>query len=264
MPLVYAGLVPHSPVLVPAIGKEHTERLAKTLQSLSVMYAHLKEIQPDTIIVLAPHARMKEAEHLVIHVPERYVASYEQFGDMVTRQEFAPDTVSADQIKAALVRAKIETAYSSDDELEYSVGVPLYHLTKGLTAKVIVIHPGEADTLKHNSTVGKVLRSSIQNSPKKIALLASGDLSHCLTPEAPGGYNPPALQFDKDLVGILKAQRVRKITRIDPLSIREFGVCGVGVFAMLLQVINTMTHQPHFLSYEYPLGVGHVVMEFTF
>lgn len=264
MPIIHASIVPHSPVLMPLIGKEHYDRLSETTRALAALNTRLKELKPDTIVVIAPHASTHEQSGLSIHAPERYIARYEQFGDMATSQEYFPDTVLADQVKQSLLTAKINAAYTSDEQLEYSVGIPLFHLMKGLSAKLLVIHPGETDPLKACKDVGEVLQKCFQESAKSIVVVASGDLSHCLTPDAPGGYLPAAVQFDKEMVGLLKAQRIKKIIKLDPEIIRQFGVCGVGVFTILFGMLDSMTFTHSFLGYEAPLGVGHIVMEFTF
>lgn len=264
MSIVHACIAPHSPVLMPLIGKEHYERLSETTRSLATVNTRLKELKPDTIVVLAPHASAHEKTGLSIHVPEKYSARYEQFGDMATHQDFFPDTVLADQVKDALLTSKIHATYTSDKELEYSAGIPLFHLTKGVTAKLLVIHPGEHTLLKDCKDVGVVLQKCFQESEKRIAIIASGDLSHCLTEGAPGGYIPAAMQFDKDIVGFLKAQRIKQMVKIEPTIIDQFGACGISVYTILLSILDTMTCSPSFLSYEAPLGVGHIVIEYLF
>lgn len=264
MPIVHASIVPHSPALLPLVGKEHRELLTRTIAGLSAVNESLKTCKPDTIVVLAPHAASHDGTHLSLHVPERYSARFEQFGDMATRDEYSPDIVLGTALKQAFLDAHIEAAYSSEKQLEYSAGVPLHLVTAGVAAKIIVLHPGESESLAANSAVGKILARALQATPKRIAILASGDLSHCLTESAPGGYKPHALQFDKEILSVLKAQRHQKIVKTDTALAKSFGVCGLEVFTILLHLLHTTTYSQKFHSYEYPLGVGHVVMEFLF
>lgn len=263
MPLIYSCIVPHSPVLMPTIGKDHLSLFEKTLHSLESVRQKLIAHKPDTLLVIAPHSSSSTPNHLSIHVPETYKGSFAQFGDLITELSFTPDTVFADQLKECLHQNGSQVAYDGDERIEYSTSVPLFYITKGLNAKVLVVHPGQ-EPLSEHYAIGKALQSVLQESSKRIAVIASGELSHCLTEQAPGGFSPAALKFDQELVGMLKAQRVKKLVKLDPKYLLEFGICCVQPALLALGSMHDMAYKHAFYSYEYPLGVGHLVMDFNF
>ena len=186
MSIVYACIVPHTPVLVPTIGREYYQKLKATTDALAAVRISLTNAAPETIVICAPHARAHEQRNPTLHVPAVYRSNFSEFGDIVTTAEYQPDTVVADAIKNTLNEAKISVVYESDAELEYGASVPLQHLGLTPLPKIVVLHPGESETLKESGHIGMAVQRALQASPKRIALIASGDLSHCLTENAPG------------------------------------------------------------------------------
>jgi len=99
----------------------------------------------------------------------------------------------------------------------------------------------------------------------KIALIASGDMSHCLKEEGPYGFQPDGPKFDKDFIEALKKKDVEKILKLDDLY-PEAGECGLRSFCFLLGILEAsgLDWQPEILSYEGPFGVGYLVANFKF
>ena len=102
----------------------------------------------------------------------------------------------------------------------------------------------------------------VKNS-KKVALIASGDLSHCLKEEGPYGFNPDGPKFDKDLIEALKKKDIANILKLDD-KYPEAGECGLRSFCFLLGILEAsgLDWQPEILSYEGPFGVGYLVANF--
>ena len=65
-------------------------------------------------------------------------------------------------------------------------------------------------------------------------LLASGDLSHCLTRLAPAGYNPRGAEFDRELVRLLSVPDVQGIMQMDESLVQEAAECGYRSILMML------------------------------
>lgn len=262
MALVTAAIVPHSPVLLETIGKEHTALFKETLAALHCVRDAIQEASPDTVVVIAPHAGTKNEGVTTIHLPSKYRAYFGQFGDVVTTKTYQPDTVLADRVKEAIAEEGVGVAYESSSDIEYSASIPLQLLLSSPSPKILVVHPGCSGELKEYVRIGTILQHTLQASQKRIAIIASADLSHCLSESAPGGTSPAAVHFEKELVHMIKAVRTKKIQSLNVDQAREFGVCGIPPILMLYGVLDHMTVTPRFHSYEHPLGVGQLVMEF--
>jgi len=98
---------------------------------------------------------------------------------------------------------------------------------------------------------------------KKIAWLASGDLSHTLKAEGPYGFNPAGPSFDKKFVELLTKKDIDGMLSFDNGFLAEAGVCGIWSFAMCLGALKELavSWEPKILSYEGPLGVGYLVAD---
>ena len=58
MAIVAAFMVPHPPMIVPAVGKGGENVVQKTIDSYDKVAKEIAELQPDTIIITSPHSIM--------------------------------------------------------------------------------------------------------------------------------------------------------------------------------------------------------------
>lgn len=110
---------------------------------------------------------------------------------------------------------------------------------------------------------GKEYYLKIKNSKLKIAIIASGDLSHCLKSDGPYGFHSDGPEFDKNLVELLKNKDVKNIIKLEDIF-PNAGECGLRSFCFLLGILEAakVDWQPEILSYEGPFGVGYLVVNF--
>jgi len=260
--LVFAGISPHPPLLIPEIGKENLKFVKKTTEALNKLAEELYASQPETIIIISPHGPMM-ADAFVLNMNPDFEINFKDFGDLVTKIKLAGDVGLTHHYKEIL-EAKIPVVLTSQEKLDHGTGVPLYFLTKNLDSKKIKIIPGAFCMLDFNThyQFGMKLQEDILNDTKRIAVVASGDMSHRLTPEAPAGYSHWAKKFDETLVKKIKEKDVKGILKLDPEFIEEAGECGLRSFIILHGILNSINYTPEILSYEGPFGVGYLVTNF--
>lgn len=135
-----------------------------------------------------------------------------------------------------------------------------------------VIEPGTIypilttmDSPKQHFEWGKKFYLKIKNLKLKIALIASGDLSHYLKTDCPYGFHSDGPKFDNGLIKVLKKKDIEKILKLDKLYPKA-GECGLRSFCFLLGILEAsdINYQPEILSYECPFGVGYLVVDFRF
>ena len=73
---------------------------------------------------------------------------------------------------------------------------------------------------------GTVIAKAAENLDRKIVVIASGDLSHRLTIDAPAGYNPKGREFDESLVKILQDFDIEALQNMEHSLIEAAGECG--------------------------------------
>jgi len=152
------------------------------------------------------------------------------------------------------------------EELDNGAFVPLYFLTRDQekSPSLVELIYSALDFATHLK-LGQVLYQIIQESPERIAFIASGDLSHRLTKDAPAGYSPRGKVFDESLLRFLRQKDISSILKMDPILIEEAGECGYRSILILLGLLQEWGLEkwtPEILSYEAPFGVGYAVVNF--
>jgi len=96
---------------------------------------------------------------------------------------------------------------------------------------------------------------------RRLAWIASGDMSHRLKEDGPYGFDPAGPKFDQEFIKLLKRKDIQGILNIDPDLVERAGECGLRSFCMLLGALEAskVKWQPEILSYEGPFGVGYLV-----
>lgn len=260
MPIVFSAIVPHPPLLIPSIGKENLKQLNVTERAYLKLEEELYVSQPETIIIISPHGELREHSFTFNLCPE-FKANFEEFGDMSTKLNLAGNVGLAHKIKERTeTGAPLQLA--SEPNLDYGAAVPLYLLTRHLPKiKIIPLYHSGLDIHAHYN-FGRTMKDGLLNSDCRIALIASGDLSHRLSKNAPAGYSPKGRKFDRKLIEHLLDKQTAEIMKFDHELVAQAGECGLKSIVILLGILDGIEYQPELLSYEAPFGVGYLVMNF--
>jgi aromatic ring-opening dioxygenase LigB subunit len=263
-----AAIVPHPPILIPGIGKENLLRLEKTRNIYNQIEEEIRAEKIDTIIIISSHGPIRPAV-FGINISTEFEINFEEFGDFSTKMSINGDSELAQNIREFLIE-KPEVQAISQPVLDHGCGVPLYSLlfnyfdknSSGGLGKNIEIVPIYASNagLKEHFELGKLIRGQIEKGRKKIAILASGDLSHTVTKNSPAGYSARGAKFDQRLIECLQEKKIEDILNFDDSLIAEVKPCGLKAIAMLLGALNGTGYDILSTSYEPPFGVGHLTM----
>ena len=213
--------------------------------------------------MISPHEGLFE-DAFVVNAHTHFVSSYEKFGDLVTKDTWKGHTDLAANIGHAGNMADMPIRLISEEKLSHGATVPLHYLTKHLPdVKILPIGFSGLDSTAHLK-FGELLKESIMNHGKRVAIIASGDLAHCLTEEAPTAYNELGAQFDTKLINLLETRNTVGIAQMDPAIISAAAECGYRSILILLGILQDVDYTFKNHSYEYPLGVGYLVGNFIF
>lgn len=264
MPIIAGAIVPHSPILIPSIGKRVANQISRTAKSISTIADSLEKLSLDTMIILTTPDSTKAPHMLTIQQRELYKVSFEEFGDFITQSDVKCDTVLGLSLKKGLEEKGFPVTFASQEKLDYSASVPLV-LLRALNTKVIVVQPPDI-SLASLMKYGAAIQHTLQESDKRIAVIASGDLSHSLTETAPLGLKMEGTVIDQDIISLLRSRRfpIRKIRSFSKEAAFRTGVCGLDAFVLLVGILHHMNIGAHFHSYEGPLGVGYCVISYAF
>jgi len=261
MSLVFAGITPHSPVLVPSIGQEHLDRLKKTTGAIRTLEQELYASFPDTILIISPQGPV-ESEHFTIDINETYRCDLKEFGDFETKMSCKPDGEFIHALREHLEDEEIPVMLRSEEVMDHGIVVPLTHLTGHMKNFTIVpIYPSQHD-LRSHFEFGKVIRETIHSTNRRIAVLASVGLSHRLTETAPGGFSPKAKGFDEKVQQLIASKNSAGFVNFDMELAKESGEAGLSVLTILMGILDRLHVEPEILSYEAPFGIGYLVTQY--
>ncbi|HHW57231.1 MAG TPA: AmmeMemoRadiSam system protein A [Clostridia bacterium] len=263
-------LLAHPPIIVPELGRGEEKKIQKTIDSFNVVSNNIKEKEPDTVIVVTPHGYVFR-DAVAVTVFSSLEGDLGQFGARGVRFEFENDLELVEKIveesrkkdiPIAEINDELIKRYALSKKLDHGTMVPLYFVTKHYaTFKLVHISYGFLP-FEQLYEFGIAINKAIMESNKKVVFIASGDLSHKLTPNSPNGYTPKGEIFDNKLLNLLSEMRVEEIIGMDKGLIEEAAECGFRSVCVMLGVLDGYEVKAKVLSHEGPFGVGYGVAQF--
>ena len=104
------------------------------------------------------------------------------------------------------------------------------------------------------TVLGKAVVKAAQTLHRRIAVVASGDLSHRLLPQSPNGYSPQGAVFDKTVMTALQKQDLPLLQSMPQSLIDDAGMCGLPSVYFLFGALHYMSPIMPVYSYEGPLA----------
>ena len=269
--VMICALMPHPPIMIPEIGKGELDKIKDTVASAEKVAKMITDENPQTIVLITPHGpAFKDAVSISIH--PRLKGNFGAFGAPDVSLGFETDDLLTRHILKKTTLLGINLIELTDDmakdyrislNLDHGALVPLYYLHKaGFKGQLVHISVGML-SYEEMYTFGKAVQMSIGSSARRVAVIASGDLSHRLIPSAPAGYSARAGEFDKQVLQAVKDMNVKGLFNIDPDLVEEAGECGLRPIFFLMGVVGGMEAAADLLSYEAPFGVGYAVAVIT-
>lgn len=268
--LVGCALMPHPPIMIPEVGNQELEKIKSTVDAAKQVAEMLKEGNPQTIVIITPHGPVFE-DAVTVSIHPRLRGSMAQFGVPDVALGFETDNLLIKHIIRNCQRLGINLNELTDDiaknyrvslQLDHGAFVPLYYLAKaGFKGQIVHLTIGML-AYEEMYTFGKAVQAAIGHVDKRVAVIASGDLSHRLTPDAPAGYSPKGAEFDRQVVTALTNMDVKSLLNMDENLIEEAGQCGLRSIFFLLGVMGGLEAEVKTSSYEGPFGVGYAVISY--
>ncbi|HYF93550.1 MAG TPA: AmmeMemoRadiSam system protein A [Symbiobacteriaceae bacterium] len=266
--LVYTALVPHPPILVPAVGGAESVRVRATHSAMEQVAADLARLAPETLVIISPHGPVFR-DAVAVHMLDSIKGDLGAFRarqvafDMTVDQELGALVIDAAR-RHDLPVAPVTQEWAREwqaERLDHGTMVPLFFVLQGgWRGKILPVAMGMLSPIQLY-TFGEALQEAIDRSDRRIAVLASGDLSHRLTADAPAGYNRDAHLFDREVVEALGRGDLGHLFRMDHDLCEKAGECGLRPLMMLAGTLDGLQVKPQVLSYEGPFGVGYAVVQ---
>lgn len=181
-------------------------------------------------------------------------------GSPADRAQVKKTIQSLEKLGEQLAEAKPDAIIVSSPHPDWGFNVPLHFIAKDIHGIEVKGQLTDFESPQVHFKRGKELIKNL-NYIKRLAWIASGDMSHRLKEDGPYGLHPSGAKFDAEFIRLLKKKDVSGILNLDPKLVEEAGECGLRPFCMLLGALEEakVDWQPEILSYEGPFGVGYLV-----
>jgi MEMO1 family protein len=258
--LVFSGIAPHPPIMVPEVGRESIGDVRNSIAAMAELTERLIVSGATSVILISPHAPL-ESDSFVAYGGSEVDGDFGHF--------HAPETsVTArvdQELLTAITNAAAAENYSistlADVELDHGTAVPLYFLLRnGWQGKVVALGYSFLSNEDH-LRFGACIKKAVDSVNRPVGFIASGDLSHRLAPRAPAGFNPNAHHFDERVVAALHDNNPSDIVEIDYNLRKLAGECGYRSMLVAIGAGAGLPSACEVLNYEAPFGVGYLVAQ---
>jgi AMMECR1 domain-containing protein/aromatic ring-opening dioxygenase LigB subunit len=256
--IVFAGLMPHAPVLVPGVGHERVAQVRSTMRAMRDLAAQLVASRPGTLVVISPHSPVG-AGAFGFWRTDPLEGSFAMFGSDAERVTLPLDAAFNETLEQFAAARGLRASHVNNGTLDHGAMVPLHYLCgAGWSGPAVVVGLGAAST-DALTRLGEAMAATADALHRRVAILASGDMSHRLTFAAPCGYHAAGAQFDRLFIHLLTSGAAQEILRIDR-ELRDLAAEDVVASTdVALAATDCQGVGRRVLSYEGPFGVGYGV-----
>ena len=274
MSVVIAVAVPHPPLIVPGVGHGREREIQPTVDAYREVARRIAALRPDTIVISSPHTTTY-LDYLHIAPGSGARGTFAQFGDPADGSRVTYD----EELVAELCRLAREddlpagTSGERERDLDWGVLVPLHFIqqaydelraagTEPAPYRVVRMGISGLSPLQHYR-MGQLVARAAERLGRRVAYVASGDLSHKLAADGPYGFSPDGPVFDRLTCDAFASGDFLALLAADPGLCERAAECGLRSFQIMAGALDRTPVTAELLSHEGPFGVGYGVACFS-
>ncbi len=256
--IVYACLVPHPPIMVPEIGGGREVEVSSSLRALGQVAEDMSVHKPQTVFIISPHGAL-HYNAMGIATGTRSRGTLRHWGAKVD-YSFNNDLKAVQAIQREAEAADIPLLSISEGtyDLDHGVMVPVFFLASAIQGLPLVPLSFSWLPIQTHYLFGKCLQRAAQLTGRRVAFIASADLSHRLREDGPYGFSPAGAVFDQKIKDAIQSWDKDAVLNLDPELVESAGECGLRSIVVLMGALEGLKVKPRVLSYEGPFGVGYL------
>jgi aromatic ring-opening dioxygenase LigB subunit len=252
--LVFGAIAPHGTLPeAPVPGAE------KTHEALAELGRRFDAAAPEATFVLSPHNVHVEG-HFAVVLAGTLSGSLAELDAPEVQLSCPVDIELATQ---AIVRLNddgvpvVGASFGANDPgaatapMDWGVLIPLWFMGGRSEPQVpaVVVSPARDRPIEEHVHAGRALARAAEESPRRIALIASADHGHAHDSEGPYGFDPAAASYDEILVRLVRENRLSGLLELDPALVEAAKADSWWQLAMLHGALQD-GWRGDFLSYE--------------
>jgi len=264
MPIIAAYMVPHPPMIVPAVGRGSEKQVEATFRAYERVADEIAGLKPETIIISSPHSIMY-ADYFHISPGVKASGSLAEFG--------APEEKFEVEYDQELVNLLIHKASDSGfpagclgerkKELDHGTMVPLWFIMKKYRDfKLVRTGLSGYDLMKHYE-YGMMIKETVCELDRRVVYIASGDLSHKLQDYGPYGFAEEGPLYDKRIMEVCSKASFGELFDFDENFCNKAAECGHKSFVIMAGALDGTAIEAKQYSHEDVTGVGYGICSFT-
>ena len=264
MPFTGAIIVPHPPLIIPAVGRGEERGIQATVDAYRAAARLVAAWAPEALIVTTPHLVMYE-DYFHISPGSAAAGDMSRFGARSARVETEYD---AELRRAVIACAEAEgiaagTLGERDASLDHGAFIPLWFLREaGVDCPILRVGLSGFSPLEHYR-LGQCIARAADRLGRRAAFIASGDLSHKLKADGPYGFAPAGPVYDEQVTAAMASGDFLRLLTMDQSLCDRAAECGQRSFQIMAGALDVLAVKAELLSHEGPFGVGYGVATFT-
>ncbi len=263
MAVLAAFMVPHPPMIVPAVGRGSEAQIAETTKAYEQAAAEAAALKPETIIVISPHSVMY-ADYFHVSPGAGAKGSFRAFGAPEVRFSESYDEELAARI-CTLADADgfpAGTLGERDPALDHGTMVPLWFLRRIYSGGKLVRIGLSGLPLSEHYRLGQIIAQAADDLGKRAIIIASGDLSHKLQSYGPYGFAPEGPQYDSRIMDVCGRAAFGELFDFDETFCDKAAECGHRSFTIMAGAFDGIDVKAKVLSHQDVTGVGYGICIF--
>lgn len=267
MAMMGAVMLPHPPMIVPAVGRGSEIQIAETTRAYEKAARQLADWRPETVIITTPHSVMYQ-DYLHISPGPGARGDFGRFGAPGARYEVTYDQGLVAEIAGLAQAAGLDagTAGERQPALDHGFLVPLHflHQAMGSPWPCQFVRIGLSGLpFQDHYRLGMLIERASHKLSRRVCLVASGDLSHYGRADGPYGYRPEGPEYDRQIMDIMGRAAFDELLALPESFCETAGECGQRSFLILAGAFDGQAVQAEMLSYQGVTGVGYGIGLFT-
>lgn len=263
MAILAAFMVPHPPMIVPAVGRGSEQQIQKTIDAYEQVADEIAALAPETIIITSPHAVMY-ADYFHISPGRGARGDFGRFRAAQVRFDEAYDRELVSELASIASEQGFPAGVMGerDKQLDHGTMVPLYFVRNKYKGAKIVRIGLSGLPLSEHYRLGQMIREAVDRTGRRVVLIASGDLSHKLQDYGPYGFAEEGPQYDARIMDVCGRAAFGELFDFDETFCDRAAECGHRSFVIMAGVFDGLAVKATQLSHEDVTGVGYGICTF--
>ena len=263
MSITGAFIVPHPPMIVPAVGKGSERQIAETAASYSTVAEEIAALAPDTIIISSPHSVMY-SDYFHISPGKEAKGDLSRFGASSVKVSLEYDSEFVRELCHICGDDGFPAGTMGEREraLDHGTMVPLYFITQRYADFRLVRIGLSGLPLTDHYRLGQYIKEVSDRLGRSTVYVASGDLSHKLQEYGPYGFAKEGPEYDERVMDVCARGAFEELLEFDEGFLDRAAECGHRSFVMMAGALDRTAVKPRFYSHQDVTGVGYGICSY--